>query len=330
MVLTAPLDIPTSSLSSFPTCTETCSYTFDYGTSTTVVEHVDNYFKFTYESSNSIRATYNNTQLQVQDIRLYWGSLTAYNGGERYLELLVHHIDTQGKGLNVMVSVPIKVEESPPQSNALRFFEGILPHLPTRQSDPVPINQSFSLNDLIPYQPFVTAQTTLPYPPNNGEYTSIYFLSTNTVPVISQDVFNKLTRLLVASGDVSRTKPEPSELYYSPVGSSHPDSSTADDDIWIDCQPTGDSLIPEDDLAREAGDPRVQSIQEKTTEFLDKYGWYFYSFFSIIMIFMLFYLIKKFVLPMVSQGSGSSGSSRSSGSSSAGQEVEMTTRGSSS
>jgi len=305
MVLDAPLNIPTNEITSFPECNETCSYTFDYGSSTTVVEHNENYFKFTYETSNRIQSTYNNTQLQVQEIRLYTPSLTRYNGEPAEFELLIHHIDTQGQGLNVMVSVPIRVEDSPPRSNALSFFEAILPHLPSEANNPVPINQTFSLNDFVPYQSYAFAKTTLPYPPNNGEYTSLFFFPTNGSPIISRMVAEQLAQVLT-SPEVSPDSTDVSidQMYYNKNGSTHPDENTGDDDIWIDCQPTGDSLIPEDELAREQGlTPPDVPFRERVEKFFEKHEWLFYtliSFVGILFMLLLFYVGKK-VFEMVKE-----------------------------
>lgn len=298
MVLDAPLNIPIDEITSFPECNETCSYTFDYGSSTTVIEHNENYYKFTYETSNSIKSTYNNTQLQVQEIRLYTPSLTQYNGETYEFELLIHHIDTQGKGMNVMVSVPIQVKDSAPRSNALSFLEAILPHIPSESNNPVPINQTFSLNDFVPYQPYAFANTTLPYPPNNGDYTSIFFLPTNSVPVISRTVAEQLAQVL-SSPAVSQGPSVPTEgtMYYNKTGASHPDENTGDDDIWIDCQPTGDSLIPEDELAREQGlTPPDIPFKERVEKFFEAHEWLLItllSFVGVIFMMILFYFGKK-------------------------------------
>lgn len=303
MVLNAPLNIPVDELGSFPTCNESCAYSFDYGSSTTSVKHTENYFTFKYEKSNSIKATYNNTQLQVHDVRLYSPSLTAYNGESTDFELLIHHIDTQGKGLNVLVSVPIRVQESAPRSNALTYLNSIVNNLPTQEAQTddefTVINQQFSLNDFVPYQPYVFAKTRLPYPPNNGEYNSIYFLSANS-PIISKTVADKLKSILSSStNEPERTVPSVSsgEIFYNNIGANHPDEATGDDDIWIDCQPTGDSLISEDELAREQGlTPPDIPFQERVAKFFEEHEWLFWtliSFVGILFMMLLFYVGKK-------------------------------------
>lgn len=301
MVLNAPLNIPVDELGSFPICNESCAYSFDYGSSTTDVKHTENYFTFKYEISNSIKATYNNIQLQVQEIRLYHRSLTAYNGESTDFELLIHHIDTQNLGMNVLVSVPIRVQESAPRSKSLTYLESIVDHLPTEASTSsrTSINVPLSLNDFVPYQPYVVAETTFPYPPNNGECTCIYFLPSNS-PIISRTVADKLTTVLSSSTEQpERTVPsvDSGEMFYNNVGANHPDQATGDDDIWIDCQPTGDTLISEDELAREQGlTPPDIPFRDRATKFFEEHEWIFWtliSFVGILFMMLLFYVGKK-------------------------------------
>lgn len=328
MVLNAPLNIPVDELGSFPTCNESCAYSFDYGSSTTSVKHTENYFTFKYEKSNSIKATYNNTQLQIKEIRLYHRSLTAYNGESTDFELLIHHHDTQNLGINVLVSVPIRVQESAPRSNALTYLESIVDNLPTQAAttddDFTVINVPFSLNDFVSYQPYVFAKTRLPYYPNNGEYTSIYFLPSNS-PIISRTVADKLTNLLSSSSTEQPERTVPSvdsgEMFYNNVGANHPDQATGDDDIWIDCQPTGDTLISEDELAREQGlTPPDIPFQDRVTKFFEEHEWIFWtliSFVGILFMMLLFYVGKKGFSMLkerqARQASSSAGANTSSG-----------------
>lgn len=258
MVIQTPLNIDTLNTELYRTCNELCSYTFDYKTSSTIASVRNGYLQLGYTQSQDATILFNNISMQIREIRLYGYARNQYNSQvQNYMELYIHHIDTENKGINFMVCVPIMVQDNAPQSNAQNFLTQILPHLTNTSDELTAINQVFSLNDFVPYASYFTADTTLPYEPNNGEYRTIFFIPEMHVPIISSELAEQIRTLINAQQivDVQADyySPDTTEIMYNKGGSTNPVEAGTGDDIWIDCQPTGESLIPQNELEEDMG-----------------------------------------------------------------------------
>lgn len=305
MVLQTPLNISTTNSSEYNTCKELCAYAFDYKTSSTIATVNEGYLSLNYLQSQDAQITFNNIPMQVHEVRLYSQTITRFDDASMNgLELYIHHIDTQNQGINFMVCVPIMVSDIAPQSNAQNFIQSILPHLVSTNPDPVAINQAYSLNDFVPYATFMTAETTLPYPPYNGEYRTVYFLPNEHVPILSTTVAQSLRQLLgnpTLEDAEDYYTPSPSEMMINPTGSTNPDEANAGDDIWIDCQPTGDSVIPQTELEKEIGLPQSVPFTDRIRKLWNnkKYGDYMKIIVFVLAVMVLVMIGIKTYKPVI-------------------------------
>jgi carbonic anhydrase len=280
-------------------------YEFNYATSSTVVSKQDTYLKFNFDSKDAeIKA--GEVEFEVQEVRLYRGSLTDYEGANVSAEMIIHHVEINGKK-NLLVHIPIISTQDKVGSSSNDYLKNLLPYI--QDQDPSPTNsgsntesneitfsEALKLNNFVKQRPFFLTSTTLPYPPNNGDNYTIFF-SPNIHPIlIDQSVENILNNLLSVP-DVSNTSIDDSLIFYNKSGSINLSKSDGDtDDIYIDCSPTGDTLIPLDELQKQEGLEPELSFYDRIKKFFEKYSWIesvLISFIVLIIMAFVFRLDKK-------------------------------------
>lgn len=292
--MTTTIDAPVNinqNPSKYTNCSERCSFSFNYANSSTIIKNKGTYLKFKYEQGSDMNVKYNNVNLGVQDVRLYIPSLNNYNGEETMGELIVHHVDLEGKGLNILVCVPISTSFA--KSKANHYMNSIIDHIPS-VNDQSTINHVFSLNDFIKHVPFYTLKTSLPYSPYNGEYTMIVMDKKKGGIVLSDANIKKLKKVMnIEASRTTPTNPNNDLVFYNKTGATNPDTTdSSTDDIWIDCNPTGDSLISYDQLTDQPDIP----FTEKITKFFQEYRWILdvlISFSVLIVMYIIYRGLKK-------------------------------------
>ena len=235
----APINIPKESND---LCVEKCSLKFNYGKSSLSIKNSGDYLSLGYDASTT-NVKYNANKMEVHEIRIYTPSLHTYDGVRAEAEMVIVH---SGFGKNLLVCIPMKSSDGT-GSGASTFSQMLLEassRIPN-SGDATTINAlTWSLNDFVPNKkPLWSYTSNLPYSPCTGIYDYIVFsLNDYYVPISS-----KIVGLLQGKGNRKGliTKQQYDiksgpRIFYNKNGATNSNFSGDDDDIYIECQPTGD------------------------------------------------------------------------------------------
>jgi carbonic anhydrase len=231
---TAPIDINISNIAG--KCDLKCDYSFMYQNSACIATNRGDYISLSYDSSSSPPVLYNSSGYNVQEIRIYTPSLHSYAGTKTDAEMIIiHSANTGAKPL--LVCVPIKKNNS--STAAAIMLKTIIDTIATNApSDGESTNVNlpkYNLNSFVPKKPFFSYSATDPYQPCSGDNDYIVFIPLNSSIDITDDSFSKMQSII--SQNVYDIKQGPS-LFYNEKG---PGSGAGSDQIYIDCQPVGQS-----------------------------------------------------------------------------------------
>lgn len=211
------------------TCDMTCHYSYSYGLSDLSVSNKVDHLLLSY-NSNANNITYNNTNYNVKEIRLYKPSLNKYNGTHLDAELIIHHT---GDGAdNLLVCVPIKGSNA--QSSSQILFKNIIPFSPPK-NESTSINVSnYTLNNVIPKGGYYSYVGSLPYQPCNGKYNIILFDPNVSANMRTQDLRTLGSLINPLSPKIKNINNQ--ELYYNKNGTLENGAISGNgDDIYIKC-----------------------------------------------------------------------------------------------
>lgn len=248
----APVEVNLQDPNNFTTTN--IQYEYNYATSSTVVTKRNTYLEFDFDSKDA-EIKLGEVPYKVQEIRLYRGSLTKYEGADVAAEMIIHHVEPQG-GKNLLVHIPIVSTTNNVKSTSNEYLKNVLKNVPSdsdSNNEKNDINQILELNHFINERPFFLSSTTLPYPPNNGDNYTIFFSPSEHAILIDTSVQATINELL-DNPSVSHTSLDNSLIRYNANSSINLSKSDPNsDDIYIDCSPTGDTVIPLDELQKQAG-----------------------------------------------------------------------------
>lgn len=216
------------------TCDLKCEYSFQYPNTNIQVSNRGEYLSLKTDPSREPPVVYNGDKYDASEIRLYTPSLHTYGGKHASAEMLIIHTNMSGSG-NLIVCVPI----------IYKHLSGIPSHLDTiihqvsktanSVDEQTTINLStFSLNEVVPRKPYYSYIGTLPYSPCNGTYDYIVFHIEDAI-VINHKSFTKLSKIITSQA--YQTTKADGGVYYNKNGPKT--YKTTDDDIYIECKPTG-------------------------------------------------------------------------------------------
>ena len=234
----APINIPKESKD---LCVEKCSLKFNYGKSSLSIKNSGDYLSLGYDASTT-NVKYNANKMEVHEIRIYTPSLHTYDGVRAEAEMVIVH---SGFGKNLLVCIPMKSSDG--TGGGASTFSQMLLEASSRipnSGDATTINAlTWSLNDFVPNKkPLWSYTSNLPYSPCTGVYDYVVFsLNDYYVPISS-----KIVGLLQGKGNRKGliTKQQYDiksgpRIFYNKNGATNSNFSD-DDDIYIECQPTGD------------------------------------------------------------------------------------------
>lgn len=261
---TSPINIEKTS----NICELKCDLMFSYINSSTNITNKGNYLLFSYDKGVNPPVIYNANKYDVQEIRLYSPSLHTFQGKQADAELIVVHNNVSGSNGNLLVCIPIiKNDNVSKTSDVIGTIVKNVSKLAQNKGEKVTVsNIDFNLNDFVPMKPFYNYTGTLPYAPCNGLYNFIVFDKNLTSASISNKDHKLLEKILV---DVKIPKIRRNKkVYYNPKG---PRVNKDSDDIYIECNPTGDDgeiLIKQEkeskSMTLEESDKVYKTIQTST------------------------------------------------------------------
>jgi carbonic anhydrase len=241
---TAPIDINISNITG--KCDLKCKFSFNYqeNNSVSVINRGD-YLLLSYQNGATSPVNFNTYKYDVKEIRLYMPSLHSYNGFKTQAELVIVHNPITGTK-PLLVCIPVKEGENDTPSSIL--LKNIINNADSIINSSININlPNFNLNLFVPRKPFFSYSGTNPYLPCGGTNDFIVYGLIDSNIYISKSTIQSLKSIIKQNGyNISQNN----QLYYNELG---PELTDGSDDIYIDCQPVGQSdeeiLVLEDEPA---------------------------------------------------------------------------------
>lgn len=231
---TAPINISKKNITD--DCFLKCLFKYNYPVSpaTTVTNNGD-HLTLSYDK---VRIKYNNDKLLTDKIHIYTPSLHTFDGIQADGEMIISHMDA---GISLLVCIPIVVSngknEASKQFKAL--IEQAMEKTPNVGESSVIQTSTFSLNPFIPKKKgFYSYVASLPYDPCNGTHQYIVYTPEDSVLYINTKTMGLLKKMIVKHKSSVK---KAGEVYYNKRGAIYEggESSTDDNDIYIECHPTG-------------------------------------------------------------------------------------------
>jgi carbonic anhydrase len=244
MTSQSPMNISKSHWDNY--CDEKCAYSFDYKTSSNCnVNNYGSYLQLSYDSSNPPPVIFNTYTYYVEKIEIYCPSLHLFNGVQVDGELIITHSPTS-MGAPLMVCIPLSSAKA--QTNAsTQIITDIIngsTQLKPNSGEAVSIKlNDYNLNSIVPRSPFYY------YEDNNGNNIVVYGLQ--DAISINSSTISTLKTMITATTDI---KYPSVDYYYLNKNGPTVGGGSGDGQIYIDCQPTGNS---EDTTAVEYSKPAI-------------------------------------------------------------------------
>ena len=213
------------------TCNYKCAYSFKYPTSNSTATNYGTKIELTYEADANPPAKYNNVKMKVDEIMIVSPSVHLFNNANTDAEIIITHTPNNSAGNPLYVCIPINT--SGISSKASQIITEIINAVSTgAPSIGERVNQgisSFTLDDIIPMEPFYTY--------NSDSIDYIAYGLQNAIS-ISADTLKKMQAFL-RPYDRDNFKSD-ALLFLNQDGPTTNDGGGGNE-IYIDCNPTGNS-----------------------------------------------------------------------------------------
>jgi carbonic anhydrase len=237
---TAPVNIDTNGVTN--TCSLKCELSFSYNDSSCVAKNQGDHISLSYDQTKSSPVIYNLTSYTVSDIRIYWPSLHTYNGNRADAELIIIHNSNTGKS-PLFICVPIvKGSSTTTSATVLNTIIGNISKNAPNSGSKTTVNiKKYNLNDFVPKKPFYTYVATQPYIPcSTIPNNYVVFTPSQGSININDAAYEVLTAVIKPQTYTIKkiTNKANNQLAYNAKG---PVTMRNDSQIYIDCQPVGQS-----------------------------------------------------------------------------------------
>lgn len=231
----SPIDIVPSKATG--TCDLKCFLKFNYQSSNCVVTNKGDHYSLTYQQHSTPPVIYSDEKYQIREARIYMPSLHSFNGTKALGELMLIH---SGMGKNLIICIPINGGLGAVNKPA-KFLETVANNISkfaTQSNQNVSLgNASWNLDEWIPNDEYYTYTGHAAYGPCNGTVEYVVFNSNNSIKISNSTVKKLQSHIIAANYPIQKNK------FYK---SSHKavnslNESMFDDEIYISCQPVGQS-----------------------------------------------------------------------------------------
>jgi len=223
---TSPINISKQAVTG--SCDKKCNLIYDYHESTCNVYRNVNYLELDYDASSKAPVSFNKIDHEVYKVRIYSPSLHTFNNEPAPAEIVIAH---NGNGSNLLICIPLM--ESSITSECSKFMDKLIEgtqRLAPKVGNRATINVSdYNLNSFVPKLPYFYYESTLPFPPCNGNYNLVVF-HTSTFDTIKKVTLDKLKKMIKPHKIKIQSGPD---LFLSGLNARMTDKS----DIYISCQP---------------------------------------------------------------------------------------------
>jgi carbonic anhydrase len=232
---TSPIDINNSSISG--KCDLKCDYSFKYQNSSCIATNRGDYISLSYDNNSNPPVIYNSNTYDVKEIRIYTPSLHTYNNTRTDGEMIIVHNSNSG-AKPLLVCIPIQNNNSTSISAQLlkTIITTVSKSAPTNGDSTTVSTKVFNLSSLVPKKPFYSYSATEPYQPCSTNVDFIVYNLNDSALDINSDTLQILQQVI--SKNVYDIKKGP-QLFFNEKGPSR--YGSGNDDIYIDCQPVGQS-----------------------------------------------------------------------------------------
>jgi carbonic anhydrase len=217
-------------------CQLKCDYAFTYGDSNASITNNATYISLSYDQLPQPPVIYNADKYQVREVRIYSPSIHRYEGQQAPAEMLIMHSSGSRK---LIVSIPLV--ESSSRTKSSRFLDQVADYMRnfTQSSGQTASmgNATWNLNDFVPEKRYFSYSGTAPFPPcNNGYEYVVFSTNDNAQASISSNALAAIRSGISNSG----IQVQNNTLYYS-TNTAKATLDSVSDDIYISCQPVGES-----------------------------------------------------------------------------------------
>jgi len=232
----SPIDISTTA--NVLSCEIFCAYMHQYKDSACTVTQFPTYLKLSYDATTSAAVTFNKEGYNVREINIYAPSIHTYNGSQADAEMLIIH---DGAGKKLIVSLPLVQSNGAAKSatildNIITKFSSTFDKTKTNDSQLVNV-PNYNLENFIPSAPYFFYMGGAPFSPCDGQYSFLVFDKTKSPVTINSATLATLTGLITPSGIKAVAR---SDYYYNSSGPNVKPGSGKKDEIYIECNPTGE------------------------------------------------------------------------------------------
>ena len=232
----SPINISTTA--NVLSCEIFCAYMHQYKDSACTVTQFPTYLKLSYDATTSAAVTFNKEGYNVREINIYAPSIHMYNGSPADAEMLIIH---DGAGKKLIVSLPLVQSNGAAKSatildNIITKFSSTFDKTKTNDSQLVNV-ENYNLENFIPSAPYFFYMGGAPFSPCDGQYSFLVFDKTKSPVTISSATLATLTGLITPSGIKAVAR---SDYYYNSSGPNVKPGSGKKDEIYIECNPTGE------------------------------------------------------------------------------------------
>lgn len=266
---TSPIDIIKMNSK---TCDLKCEYTFDYQITSVRAVNKGEYILYTFDKENTSPVIFNGDKYNVEGMRLYQPSLHSFNNRKTDAEILIIH-NNIFTNKSLIVCVPIQ-NSSNGQSEIDILINQVSKMANNKNSITNLSLNNFSLKSLVPNKPYFYYQGTLPYIPCDGKINYLVYDINDSLKIMN-NTYNNLKKI-IKNNNINSIKGK--QAFYNKDG---PSNNNLGDDIYIDCQPTGDSgeILISKSIDNINFDPKLKKI-------------ILYTFYLLLFIVILYYLLK--------------------------------------
>jgi carbonic anhydrase len=213
-------------------CKLKCNYSFNYKTSSLQATNKGHFLKFILDKQIEPPVVFNTEKYEVSDVRIFHPSLHTYGGKHVAAEIVVIHNAIAGAS-NLLVCIPVTAT-----SNTKGVIDVLITQVASKantRGGKTNIDlPTFSLSKVVPKAPYYNYKGTLPYEPCTGSYEYVVFGKDQALNITPAALVNLKKIITASSYDIQK----PSDgLFYNSSGVSPIVSA---DEIYIECNPTGD------------------------------------------------------------------------------------------
>ena len=299
---TAPIDINKESI--VGKCDFKCEYSFHYNDSSCIATNRGDYISLAYETSSSPPVTYNSSPYDVKEVRIYSPSLHSFNGTKAGGEfIIIHNSASTAKQLFVCIPIKSSNTEATSSKNITNIIRTLATNAPAEGEKTTVAISRFNLNAFVPRKHFFSYTATEPFQPCSSNLIEYIVFPSDSAIGLAEKVLSGLQKVISKNSYNIKTGPG---LFFNEKG---PTNGVGSDQIYIDCQPVGES-DEQDIIITDSG----SSADTVTTQnIMDNI--YFQMFLGCIIFLVIIVIVKFFVYaykPTLTSGGSSSFSSSSS------------------